>query len=186
MRLTVLTTVALVAFALPATANILRSCSADIRVFQHDKETEQIARLTAHGPCDSKLYADRCRERARVELDECLDIVWDDHRFDGQLPSHCRDMTTNRRGARMEWEGIRVYEKPEEKPKSLFNEIVYVACCRQSPEASGVTVRVGGDIWGGPGCAKSIGGGQTQSSFTLVPQFGIDCSHWRKGLCSPP
>lgn len=184
MRLTVLTTVSLVAFALPATADILRSCSADIRVFQNDRETEQIARLTAQGPCDSKLYADRCRERARVELDECLDTVWDDHRFDDTLPSHCRDMTTNRRGARMEWEGIRIYDKP----KTLFHDIIHTACCVQSPNESSVTVRVGGSIWGGPGCAKSIGGGQTQSDFTLVSPFGIACHHWRdnEGICDRP
>ncbi|WP_137110273.1 hypothetical protein [Rhodobacter sp. SY28-1] len=168
----------------PATSDILRSCRASIEVQTSGKPAVVLAYLTGQGPCKNKANADKCRERARAELDECLDIVWADHRFDGALPLQCADMTSARRGARMAWEGIRLYEPP----RSLFREAIHEVCCVQAPNKSSVTFHLGGSIWGGPGCAKSIGNDMTQSDFTFVSGFGVDCNHWRddEGICDRP
>jgi hypothetical protein len=171
-------------FALPATSDILRSCKASIEVQAPGKPSVVLAYLTGQGPCKNKANADKCRERARVELNECLDIIWADHRFDGTLPMQCADMTSGRRGARLSWEGIRLYEPP----RSLFREAVHEICCVQSPNKGSVSFHLGGSIWGGPGCAKSIGGGKTQSDYTFVAGFSVDCTHWRndENICERP
>ncbi len=174
----------LAAIAQPATADILRSCNASIEASGLGKPAVTLALLTAKGACKNKANADKCRARAREQLDECLDIVWKDHRFDSELPMECRDGSSGRPGANMAWEGIRLYKSP----RSLFREAVHEVCCIQDPSATMKTFALQGSIWGGPGCAASIGGGKTESDFVLVSTFTVDCNHWRKDekICDRP
>ncbi|MCX7644054.1 MAG: hypothetical protein N2Z62_02010 [Rhodobacteraceae bacterium] len=176
---------------LPAAADIWRSCWASITVSTAHpealKELEVLALLEGRGPCRNRLHADRCRERARVEIDECLAILWSRHRFDAELPCQCRDRGTHRsqepRGVAFQWEGIRLYPPP----RSLFRETVHEACCRMVPNGGMVTVHLGGLILGDQGCAMSHGP-CTQSEFTLEAKFSIDCPHWRNArrICDRP
>ncbi|MCU0904678.1 MAG: hypothetical protein MUE83_12485 [Tabrizicola sp.] len=174
----------LAAIALPAHSDILRKCQANIQAEGLGKPAVELATLTGQGVCKNKANADKCRARARKELDECLDIIWKDQRFDGELPLACRDMTSARPGAMMAWEGIRLYKAP----RSLFREAVHEVCCVQKPNATMTTFSLVGSIWGGPGCAASIGGDLTQSDFVFVSPFTVDCNHWRKDekICDRP
>ena len=184
MRLLSFVFAILAACAVPAAADILRRCQGSIHVYGFVGPPVDLAFLTGQGACKNKANADKCRARAREQLDECLDIIWKDHRFDGELPMACRDMTSARPGAMMAWEGIRLYKAP----RSLFREAVHEACCVQEPNATMITFSLGGSIWGGPGCAASIGNDQTQSDFVFAEPFTVDCNHWRKDedICERP
>ena len=184
MRLLSFIIAALALFALPSSADILRRCQASIEAYGGEWQPVVLAYLTGQGSCKNKANADKCRARARDQLDECLDIVWKDHRFDDELPLACRDMTSARPGAMMAWEGIRLYKAP----RSLFREAVHEACCVQEPNTTMMSFTLGGSIWGGPGCAASIGNDQTLSDFVFAQPFTVDCNHWRKDekICERP
>ena len=173
----------LVLAAIPAYADITRSCSASVDLWIDDSKGNKAAELgtiEGRGSCQSKLHANDCRARARGEIDQCRHDMWA-NRQANSIPASCKTLVSNssRSGARLTYAGIALFE-----PNRLMARAALAACCRMRPNSDKLTIQIGGRIVGDKKCAATkIGNDRYQEEYAF-PRYEMSCKAWRdQGLC---
>lgn len=174
----------LLALALPAQADITRSCSASLDVYVLDKKPNaymNLATIEGRGSCSNKLHANECREQARREIDRCRGDLWAGRHANG-IPASCDSLVegSSRAGAKLQYDGIFLIAQP----KRLTARGARAVCCQLRPNADKLLVAFEGRINGDQKCAANrIGPDSFQEEYGF-PKYEMNCSEWRaQGIC---
>lgn len=170
--------------AMPAQADITRSCSASVGVYVLDNKPNAymgLATIQGRGSCNNKLHANECRERARREIDRCRADLWAG-RHANSIPASCNSIVdgSSRAGARLAYDGIFIFAQSNR----LTARGAFAACCQLRPKADKLTIAFEGRINGDQKCAANRIGPDSYQEEYGFPKYEMNCAEWRaQGVC---
>jgi len=165
----------------PVTADVTRTCSAQVTAHVNGK-SEVVAAINGVGHCRNKYHANECRTLARKANEACLSALWPTH-MANQPPIECRAFPGGGRPyAELTYQGIYMIANSQR----YLNRLAHVACCRLAPGKDFATLTVSGQKWGKNHCAgQRVSKDHYQDDF--VPVHGpvnFDCRKRRQeGIC---
>ena len=135
--------------------------------------------ISGQGRCGST-KPNKCRERAKAQVDKCIDAMWRD-RHKNAIAPECNTLVQGRTGAKLNWDAIYIIGEPGR----LTARMAFAACCILRPSAATLQMRVGGVISGDKKCGSLKTHNKHYQSGWSKQTYDMDCDDWRtRGICT--